>query len=62
MLYYVMLSALLAGTSTAVGGYLQETCAQVLRQKGWAELRLPLHAEGDAWGDLARWSHAARRS
>ncbi|CAK8989750.1 Hypothetical protein (Fragment) [Durusdinium trenchii] len=22
----------------------------------WAELRLPLHAEGDAWVDLARWS------
>ena len=24
----------------------------------WAELRLPLHAEGDCWADIARWSMA----
>lgn len=54
----------------ATGPLLLESTAQLLRRLErsgaasggpvYAELRLPLHGETDAWGDLARWSHAAR--
>eukprot|EP00913_Durusdinium_trenchii_P018756 g17626.t1 len=57
----------LPGTANQVhGSYLREIAAAAVRRlerssaagggATWAELRLPLHAEGDAWVDLARWS------
>lgn len=53
-------------TNVVHGSYLRETTAALLRRLErsshasggvtLAELRLPLHAEGDAWVDLARWA------
>jgi len=53
-------------TNVVHGSYLRETTAALLRRLdrssyasggvNFAELRLPLHAEGDVWVDLARWA------